>query len=171
MRSKFPSQGEAQQLERERQIARFIRQYLDMAAHDGPQAVLLVARSAASPVAHALRDAVVEIASRDITVRMIVASEERMQDLWPSTAGRHAREIRVARNPRLFDAHEQLVLGHRATWFGDSLRRDPLKRDAFESFSPDDAAAAGRARCTFERLWQATEPLRAHNPGTVTAAA
>ena len=171
MRSKVPSHSDAAQQEREQQIARFIRQYLDMAAHDGPQSVLLVARSGASPVARALKDAAVEIASRGIAVRMIVASEERVQDFWPPTAGRHAREMRIARNPRLLDAHEQLVLGQRATWFGDSLRRDPLKRDAFESFTADDAAAAGRARSTFERLWRATEPLQIRNPRPVIAAA
>jgi hypothetical protein len=171
MRSKVPAHGQAPQQDREQQIARFIRQYLDMAAHDGPQAVLLVARSGASPVARALKDAAVEIAARGIGVRMIVASEERVQDFWPSAAGCQGRQIRIARNPRLMDAHEQLVLGERATWFGDSLRRDPLKRDAFESFMADDAAAAGRARSTFERLWQATEPLPVHNPRQVTAAA
>lgn len=159
MRSKVPSQGHSPQQEREQQIARFIRQYLDMAAHDGPQTVLLVARSGASPVARALRDAAVEIAARGIRVRMIVASEERVQDIWPATVDADGREIRVARNPRLLDAHEQLVLGRRATWYGDSLRRDPLKRDAFESYSADDPAAAGRARSTFEKLWRATEAL------------
>jgi hypothetical protein len=159
MRSNVPSHGGTPQQEREHQIARFIRQYLDMAAHDGPQAVLLVARSGESPVARALKDAAVEIASRGIGVRMIVASAERVQDLWPTTAGCQGREIRIASNPRLLDAHEQLVLGQRATWFGDSLRRDPLKRDAFESYTADDAAAAGRARSAFERLWQVTEPL------------
>jgi hypothetical protein len=171
MRSKVPSHGDTPQQEREQQIARFIRQYLDMAAHDGPQAVLLVARSDESPVARALKDAAVEIASRGIGVRMIVASAESAKELWPTTAGRHAREIRVARNPRLLDAHEQLVLGQRATWYGDSLRRDPLKRDAFESYMADDAAAAGRARSTFERLWQATEPLHVRQLGAEPAAA
>jgi hypothetical protein len=171
MRSKVPSHGETPQQDRERQIARFIRQYLDMAAHDGPQAVLLVARSGASPVARALKDAAVEIASRGIGVRIIVASDERVQELWPSTAERQAREIRIARNPRLLDVHEQLVLGQRATWFGDSLRRDPMKRDAFESYTADDASAAGRARSTFERLWRATEPLPVRKLRPASAAA
>jgi len=171
MRSNVPSHGLSPQQEREQQIARFIRQYLDMAALDGPQAVLLVARSGASPVACALRDAAVEIASRGIGVRMIVASEERVQEAWPAATDRSGREIRIARNPRLLDAHEQLVLGQRATWFGDSLRRDPMKRDAFESYTADDTAAAGRARSTFERLWRATEPLSVRKPGAQSAAA
>lgn len=171
MRQKAPSPGDRPQQDRAQRIAHFIRQYLDLAAHDGPQTVLMVARSAASPVARALRDAAIEMGARGISVRMIVASEEQVQDLWPSGGRRHFREVRVARNPGLLDAHEQLVLGQRATWFGDSLRRDPLKRDAFESYAADDAATAGRARNTFERLWQATEPFKARNPRRATAAA
>ena len=53
-------------------------------------------------------------------------------------------EIRWAKNPRMLDAHEQLVIGPNSTWMGDCMRRDPTKRDAFQSFNVDCPEAAGR---------------------------
>jgi len=68
-------------------------------------------------------------------------------------------EIRWACNPRLLDAHEELVVGPLTSWTGDCMRRDPNKRDAYESFNSGCAEAAGWARISFDRLWQASEPL------------
>jgi hypothetical protein len=73
-------------------------------------------------------------------------------------------EVRVARNPRLIEAHEQLVLGARACWTGDTMRRDPATCDAYESFVADGPELAAAARLTFERLWSDGEPLTALAP-------
>jgi hypothetical protein len=67
--------------------------------------------------------------------------------------------VRCARHPRLIEAHEQLVLGPQACWIGDSMRRDPTKCDAFESYVEGCGEAAGCALVSFERLWVACEPL------------
>ena len=68
-------------------------------------------------------------------------------------------EVRWARDPRLIEVHEQLVLGPRTCWTGDSMRRDPAKCDALETFIDDCAESAGTATASFERLWTASEPL------------
>jgi len=70
----------------------------------------------------------------------------------------------VVRNPRLIEAHEQLVLGARACWTGDTMRRDPAICDAYERFVEDAPELAAAARLTFERLWAASEPLTALPP-------
>jgi hypothetical protein len=57
-----------------------------------------------------------------------------------------------------------MVLGERACWTGDSMRRDPAACDAYESFIDDCADIAGAARSTFARLWAAAEPLMVHGP-------
>ena len=75
-------------------------------------------------------------------------------------------EARLTRDPRLIEAHEQLVLGQRACWTGDSMRRDPAASDAYESFIDDCAKLAAAAHATFERLWSAADPLSEHRPMT-----
>jgi hypothetical protein len=68
-------------------------------------------------------------------------------------------EVRQVRNPRLIEAHEQLVLGTYACWTGDTMRRDPATCDAYESFVEDCAWMTAAAGATFERLWADGEPL------------
>jgi hypothetical protein len=72
--------------------------------------------------------------------------------------------VRLTRDPRLIEAHEQMVLGERACWTGDSMRRDPAACDAYECFIDDGADHARAARSTFERLWATAGPLLAHGP-------
>src|SRR5262245_40584060 len=67
------------------------------------------------------------------------------------------------RDPRLIEAHEQLVLGACACWTGDTMRRDPATCDAYESFV-GDAPELAAARINFEHLWSDGEPLAALPP-------
>ena len=39
------------------------------------------------------------------------------------------------------------------------MRRDPMKRDAYECFAADCAKTAGWARTSHERLWNHCEPM------------
>ena len=55
-------------------------------------------------------------------------------------------EVRWARKPRLIEAHEQLVLGPQTCWIGDSMRREPAKCDAYETYIDDCAETAGIRR-------------------------
>src|SRR5690606_33871630 len=76
------------------------------------------------------------------------------------TAG-HPFDVRIVRDPRLRDAHEQLIVGGASVWFGDSLRRDIHRRDLFEQFLADVPEAARAAAHAFEQLWLRTEPCHA----------
>ncbi len=130
--------------------------------------ITLVARSAESPVARALLALGADIAARGLTVRAIFGQLEAEKTAagWsfadPDIP--FARQLRWAANPRLADAHEQLVLGPTASWIGDCLRRDPSRRDAYEQFAPTDAATGRNMRQSFERLWAASVPLSIRTP-------
>ena len=140
---------------------------------DASGVVTLVARSAESPVAKALVSLSPELASRNLTVRAIFCQlePEKTAAGW-SIAGpdiAFARDLRWAGNPRLADAHEQMVLGPATCWTGDCMRRDPARRDAYESYVTADVCTAHTLRVSFERLWTASTPLVIRTPqGTAT---
>jgi hypothetical protein len=139
----------------------------------GPErAILLIARSPHSPVLKSIAALAREIAAARCSVRAILAKPERggLADAFivVQAAGLEC-EVRLARNPRLIEAHEQLVLGERACWTGDTMRRDPATCDAYETFVEDCPQTAAGARLTFERLWQDGEPLP--QPAPLAAAA
>lgn len=119
---------------------------------------LIVALSTKSPVVCALKSIFENGALPRASTRIILASlpesdpNDELHALAPA-------EIRWAGNPRLLDAHEQLVIGSTVSWTGDCMRRDPVKLDAFQCFNDTCLEAAGWARVSFERLWQASQPL------------
>ena len=130
--------------------------------------VTLVARSAESPVARALVALGHEVAGRGLTVRAIFGQleHEKSSAGW-SIAGPEiafARDLRWAKNPRLADAHEQLVLGPATSWIGDCLRRDPNRRDAYEQFIASETHTSATLRTSFDRLWAASVPLLIRTP-------
>ena len=138
----------------------------------GPErAILIIARSPHSPVLKSIAALAREIAAARCSVRVIMAKSERggLADAFIAVqaAGLDC-EVRVVRDPRLIEAHEQLVLD-RACWTGDTMRRDPATCDAYETFVEDCPEMAAAARLTFERLWQDGEPLPL--PAPVAAAA
>src|SRR5262249_31625522 len=128
---------------------------------------LVIARSAQSPVVKSIAALARDIAAAGCPVRLILAKGERagLSDVFIAvqTAGLDC-EVRVARNPRLIEAHEQLAPGARACLTGDRMRRDPAACDAYESFVDDAPELAAAARITFERLWSDAEPLPALPP-------
>jgi hypothetical protein len=126
--------------------------------------VTLVARSPNSPVACAVADLSAAIATAGYAVNVVFstldaeapAADWRVIGESPSCLG----ELRVARNPRLADAHEQLVLSDNVCWIGDSMRRDPSKRDAFEVYATGYAATVQLAATSFSRLWAVCAPVK-----------
>ena len=122
--------------------------------------LLLVARSLDSPVVRALAAMADEIAAAGLSVRIILGYID--GDPLPEDWGRgvaFTHDIRWARHPRLVEAHEQLVIDPSTCWIGDSMRRDPSKCDAYESFVEGCGEAAGCAAVSFERLWLTCQPL------------
>lgn len=129
----------------------------------------LVVRSATSPVARALASVMESHIETPISVKAVIANAD-ASEATASTAplDRLAAEIRILRDERLLNAHEQLVLGSSLTWVGDCMRRDPEKRDAYEFYGREADAAAAWARTSFDRLWAIAEPV---TPAVETAAA
>lgn len=151
--------------DKETKLKAFIRTVVELAnagleSFAAAPRLMLVARSAQSPAAKAIA-ALIEEGVIDTPVKIVFALNERdlagSQPKAVSLALGH--DIRLARDPRLYDAHEQLVLGPAASWIGDCMRRDPMKRDAYECFASDCGQTATWARISFERLWNASEPL------------
>ncbi len=130
--------------------------------------ITLVARSAESPVARAIVSLGAEIAARGLTVRAIFGhlEAEKTPVGWSISGPQipFSRELRWAKNPRLADAHEQLVLGPSTAWVGDCLRRDPSRRDAYEQYAATDAVTAANLQTSFSRLWSASVPLMIRTP-------
>jgi hypothetical protein len=156
--ARFQTEGPHQD-DKQARICDFIRQYLT-AGGDCPRTVLVVARSAQSPVLQALHAVVRDGVVPGVEARIVIADD----DAGPvaGDCGELACDVRIAYNPRLLDAHEQLVVGD-ATWYGDSMRRDPMKRDAFECFVANDLDAVRRARATFDNLWHSAGLLPARD--------
>jgi hypothetical protein len=153
--------------EKQEKLKNYILQTIAAAHRAGDasktETLLLVARSAESPVALALVSLASELAESGLAIRAIFTDIESETTTagWtvngPAIA--FARDVRWARNARLTDAHEQLVLTHDACWIGDCMRRDPAKTDAFEHFVGDNAETTRLASVSFERLWRHAEPL------------
>ncbi len=131
--------------------------------------ITLIARSVDSPVSLALVSCAAELVAHGITVRAIYASDAGIGGL-AITHPRLFDEIRLARNLRLLDAHEQLVADEASVWIGDTMRRDPAKRDAYENHVSGNAEAAAWGTTCFERLWRHAEAVIIERPVVAEAA-
>ncbi|KWT67398.1 hypothetical protein [Hyphomicrobium sulfonivorans] len=120
---------------------------------------LLIARSPESPIAQALLSHAERLSVMGVSVRAIFSEMEPANGQQVTTIFNTSAECRVIRDSRLLAAHEQLVLTPTRSWVGDSMRRDPHKRDALERYAADCAETAAFARRSFENLWRATTPV------------
>ena len=122
-------------------------------ASTGHSVYRLVALSPESPVAKALADLSAEASALGIAIEAVF--------LRPVSDAPAAFTVcRQISDTRMIDAHEQLVLGPETTWIGDSMRRDPCKRDAFEQFSESCEPTSRRAGRSFDRIWTMAKPVR-----------
>lgn len=153
--------------DKEAKLKAFIRTVVEQSqspagSRGADQSVLLIARSVDSPVARAVA-ALVREGTITVPVKSVLALVPRenpdgaVGETISALAG--GSGVRVVRDVRLFDAHEQLVLGPASSWIGDCMRCDPMKRDAYECYAADCSKTAGWARTSFERLWAVCEPL------------
>lgn len=142
-------------------VAQFMREASPASSLAENRVLLLIVRSLESPAAKAVA-ALAEEGTLDVPVRAIVAiaAKSGHGNVVEGPAAFFAgQSVRLARDPRLLDAHEQIVLGPATSWIGDCMRRDPMKRDAYECFASDCSETARWARISFERLWQASIPI------------
>lgn len=126
----------------------------------------LIALSMDSPVSKALTALAAEAVEAGIEIDAIFTKPN---DLRPATDGAlhlamAAATCRLADDPRLLDAHEQLVLGTATAWIGDCMRRDPSKRDAYECYAEDCQETAEWATRSFDRIWASAAPLTLIEP-------
>ena len=160
MRSRpLPQSANDLRAQRELQLKDFIVSGLEGLAADFSDGLLVVARSPESAICRAVFSLADEFGARRIGARIVLmpGTDGEKWSLDFCSAFHH--ETRLAGDHRLLDAHEQLVVGDRTVWFGDSMRREPEKRDAYQQFAADDAETARRARVTFASLWASCVPL------------
>ena len=167
MRPKTPQLTPAENKEeRETRLRSFILAGLDQAGTSRSDAIAVLAQSPESPVARAVLSLSEELARRGLGATIILtgAATATANDTWNlEFHSGFVHEIRLTTNPRVLDGHEQLVVGDTSVWYGDCMRRDPLKRDTFERFIPDEPASGRAARLTFSRLWSAAQPIFAND--------
>lgn len=149
-------------------LSTFIGEDLDARAAHGVHIAggcyLLIARSPESPVAQALRVHAGRLPAMGIRIRAIFSEVDQANPAHLMAPFSMPSECRLARDPRLLAAHEQLSLSPTCTWVGDCMRREPGKRDALERYAPNCAQTGAHAARSFESLWRATVPLYALPP-------
>ena len=139
---------------KEARLKAFIRAHVEglraSGVASGLTAYRLLALSAERPAARALNELAPELAAAGVRIEAILARRSETEKI-------EGAECRFVTDLRLLDAHEQLVLDRATAWIGDCMRRDPLKRDAYELYS-DNPATAGHAARSFAQIWHATGP-------------
>lgn len=113
-------------------------------------AVEIIAHSPQSPIALAVAARLPQLRAAGVTIRAIfgVPSPDPLLADWLA----HAGWVRWARDKRLMEAHEQLVLGTSRCWSGDAMRRGGTKTDLFESLNEGCVESAATSRRAFEKL-------------------
>jgi hypothetical protein len=164
MSNEIPSQLHGQSIaEKVAKLSAFIGEDLDARAAHGLHVTggcyLLIARSPESPVAQALRAHADRMESLGIRVRAIFSEIDQSNPVDQTAPFGVPSECRLARDPRLLAAHEQLSLSPAVTWVGDCMRREPGKRDALERYAGSCAQTGAHASRSFEMLWKATAPV------------
>jgi hypothetical protein len=116
-----------------------------------PATYHLLVLSAESPAARAMNKLAAEISAAGIKVEAVLVRKSKSGAIASA-------DCRFVSDLRLLDAHEQLILDHRTVWTGDCMRRDPLRRDAYEHFSEGCEETAAYAVRSFAHIWRAAGP-------------
>lgn len=152
--------------EKEAKLREFVSEDLaQRAAKSGSQKSVtytLIARAPDSPVVRVLHDMKDVLQKSRIKLQAILLETDAMSEdrAEPSRLDYTHIDVRLFSDVRFAAAHEQLVVSPTRLWLGDCMRRDPIKRDAFEIYHDDNAIAARYAKISFERLWNAAKPVR-----------
>ncbi|MFM2423373.1 MAG: hypothetical protein RL291_1903, partial [Pseudomonadota bacterium] len=153
-------------------LSAFIAEALELNTDEAID-VLLVARSASSPVARAVAAHGHMLARRQVRVKAVFGelSAERTRDGW-ALAGPSmpfTSDVRHLAARQYHDVHEQLIVGRQHAWFGDSLKRDPDKRDALSLFNRTAASTVEIAGRSFEMIWGLSNALEVETAASMRA--
>ena len=144
--------------EKEARLRAFVARHLEARRASGTSAgqatYRLLALSAESPVARALDALAPELEAAGVTIEAVFVRHAKSE----AKPALKQADCRFATDIRLLDAHEQLVLDETTAWIGDCMRRDPLKRDAYELFCDRCATTSGNAQRSFAHIWNAAGP-------------
>jgi hypothetical protein len=170
MRSNAPRMHVVKKEDKEAKVRDFIRQEMVAATARGGVAgpFCLMALSEDSPVARALASLAGDLQTAGISVRAVFA-ETGVNASSTMEAAKGLERVAIARrapDARLLDAHEQLILSDTSVWVGDCMRRDPSKRDAYETHANDSAETVVWAKRSFEQFWSKGKPVRLGAPVT-----
>jgi hypothetical protein len=127
----------------------------------------MILRSAASDPAKALigmKGALQRVGARAKVILARIDPEDDLRQLFTCLSElapqQPAQElIRWARNPRLLDAHEQVIYGDALCWSGDAMRRDADKRNALAMFEEDAPEPVRFGRLAFAAMWAQSTPV------------
>ena len=146
--------------EKELRVVEFVNEFLTSlvsSSISGPYRLTLIAKSPASPVARGVEHCLKPIVAAGVELQVIFAergAEGRMAP-WLENAA----SVAWAKDCRLLEMHEQLVLGRAMCWLGDAMRRDVEKSDLHETFARDCVRTAAIAQGSFERIGRLCVPL------------
>lgn len=170
--TEFSSKAEIHRRETIKRFDDFLVSYFDEietleGAADDDLIVTLVARAPDSPVTDAVRRHADRFGALGLTLRVIFTSIEPASVFagFAEMAGMHNGQscleasIRWAKNPALLDAHEQLVLGTRHCWSGDTMRRSADVRFSLDLFDADGGAAVKLGQMNFDGLWSVSDNI------------
>jgi hypothetical protein len=123
--------------------------------------VSLVARGTDSPAALALASFLKQHGTATTRVRIVLFDIDGIveDNIAHSILDIPHADVCVVTDARFAAAHEQLVVANEHVWIGDCMRRDPLKRDAFEMTFEPGASGSRHAASSFEKMWQSSKPL------------
>jgi hypothetical protein len=124
----------------------------------------MILRSGGSDPAKALVGMTGALQRAGVRAKVVLAyiePEDELKQLFASLSELAPQEdasglIRWARNPRLLEAHEQVIYGETMCWSGDAMRRDPDRRNALTLFDEQAPDAVRLGRLAFEALWAAS---------------
>jgi hypothetical protein len=145
----------------------FINEYLRRVAQARPKCreelqVTVIARAPDSLVAQALSAHCELFRDADIGLRAIFArlSPQQAAKAWflsfPSEDGGSGNDcVRLVKNPKLLDAHEQLTLGRSMCWSGDALRSSREGQHRISVFEDECPGSARLGQLAFRALWDA----------------
>lgn len=150
-----------------RRHLQMMSRFIEHAKAEDSASLTMILRSGGSDPAKALIGMKGALQRAGVRAKVILANiepQDELKQLFASLSELAPQEpaaglIRWARNPRLLEAHEQVIYGETMCWSGDAMRRDADRRNALTLFDEQAPDAVRLGRLAFEALWTASSPV------------